>query len=253
MPQVTIRPVKRKGHELVFEEPKEDAHYILGADVAQGATFGVVNEASDWSTLSIWRREPYHLIQVAELRSRADNFAFGLMVATWGRKYNYALVNVERNLAHGVIAGLRSADYPMDRWFRPPVHASVQDGLQMQWFFHKNRASQRILMDTLKDYTAERLMPFSQPLLDELSSLRRSDYGEVDTNGKDLAIACAMAVIADATEEMPDIQIRREEKQDWIDPSRFDTNHFPETRKQTGDVGFNDVDVMARNRDWFDA
>lgn len=242
MPVVTIRDTARRtGHEFISEDPIEDGDYIIGADVAMGSTFGAVNEALDWSTLSVWKREPFHLIQVAELRTRADNFSFGLMVAAWGQKYNHAMVNVERNLAHGVIAGLRSADYPMDRWFRPQVHASSMDALQGQWFFHKNRATQRILMDTLRDYTTERLLAWSPALLEELASLRRDERGDIDTNGKDLVIACAMAIIVDATEEMPTV-IPVKNRPEPPNPSIHDLSHYPEHGKQSGvdGVGFTD-------------
>lgn len=220
------------GVEDVWEPPEPDAQYILGADVAVGATFGRVDERADWSTFSIWKREAFSLIQVAECRSRADNYVFGQMCAAWGLWYNTAIINVERNLAHGVIAGLRTAEYPQDRWFVPPVHASTMEALQGQWFFHKNVSSQKILLDTFKDYLTDRCVVRSARLIEEISTLRRGDDGKVNTNGKDVVIAAAMAVIVDAYTELPHtVTIKRpEEFKPREDDHRYDHNHWKDDK-----------------------
>lgn len=189
----------------VWEDPEPGAEYIMGADVADGATFGVdgVGRAeTDASTFSIYKRTPTTMEQVAQCIHRGDNFEFGRLCAVFAAHYNHALVNVERNRAQGVIAGLRTADYPVHRLYRPPVSAAVTEGLAASYFFHKTAANSKFLMDTLLSWANGRLVVRSATLMEELSTLERDVNGRVETNSKDLTIATAMAVVADATTDM---------------------------------------------------
>jgi hypothetical protein len=245
------------GSEDVWEDPDPDASYVLGADVAQGSTFGVTNERGDWSTFSLWKRDPFNLVQVAECRTRAENFIFGQMIAVWGARYNHAVVNVERNLAHGVIAGLRAANYPQYKWFVPPMHASTMESLQGQWFFHKNRVSQRMLMDTFKNYWTSRMIVQSERLVEEASHLRKGEDGVPNTNGKDLIIAAAMAVIVDAYSEMPEVVPVKErvEKAPSLRDERYDQAHWkkPEVVSDDAPVGFDDSSLFSPTDDGWTA
>lgn len=189
------------GSVVVWEDPVAGAEYIIGSDVADGVTFGtdaIGRRLTDNSTFSIWKRTPLALEQVAECVTQADNFAFGRAIAAWGARYNHALVNVERNRAHAVIAGLRVAQYPVSRLFRPPLQAAASELLSGNYFFQKTASNSKMLIDTVYAWARDRMIPRSRALVHELGTLRRDANGKVDTNGKDVTIACAMAVIADA-------------------------------------------------------
>ena len=193
-----------QGELLLVEKPLENASYIIGADVAEGATFGTAKQSADLSTICILRRDGMHLIQVAEAAYRCENYVFGQIIAALGRWFNNAHVNVERNLAHGVISGLKAAQYPQERWYLPPIQTSTQESVAGNWFFHKNHATQKILLDTLISYMdpeAPRLRLFSPRYVADLASLQSDASGRINTNGKDFVIALAMGVIVDATTE----------------------------------------------------
>lgn len=237
MTTVQIRRVpdslKTVGEIHVLEEPVEGATYIIGADVAQGATFGTAKQEADKSTLCVLRREGMGLVQVAEAAYQNENYVFGQILAAIGQWYNHAWVNVERNLAHGVIAGLRGAGYPQERWYVPPMQASTLDASAQQYFFHKNHGTQKILLDTLISYMdpeAPRLRLFSKRCLNEIASLQQDAHGGVNTNGKDFTIALAMAVIVDATTEFDEQQLEqvkhaRRKAPYGVDPERWNDLH----------------------------
>ena len=141
-----------RGEITVWERPREGAEYIIGADVAQGATFGTAKRDADKSTICVLRRDGMLVHHVAEAVYQTENFSFGQVIAALGQWYNNAWVNVERNLAHGVIAGLRVAQYPTERWYIPPISASTAESQAGSYFFHKNVSTQKVLLDTLLAY-----------------------------------------------------------------------------------------------------
>ena len=192
------------GELFIVETPVEGAQYIIGADVAEGATFGTAKQNADLSTVCILKRDGMALVQVAEAAYRCENYVFGQIIAALGKWYNHAHVNVERNLAHGVIAGLRAAQYPQERWYLPPIQSSTMESVAGNWFFHKNSSTQKVLLDTLISYMdpeAPRLRLFSPRYVADLASLQTDAAGRINTNGKDFVIALSMAVIVDATTE----------------------------------------------------
>ncbi len=209
MTQVTLKLMgsgpSSRGEIQIWEKPVPDVEYILGADVAQGATFGSAKQNADMSTLCILRRDGMTLVQVAEADYRCENFQFGQIIAALGAWYNHAWINVERNLAHGVIAGLKSSGYPQERWYIPPVASSVTEATSWNYFFHKNISTSKVLIDTMLSYMdpeAPRLVLKSKNTLAEIASLQLDANGRVNTNGKDRTIALAMAIIVDATTEV---------------------------------------------------
>jgi hypothetical protein len=244
---VTIREAPG-GSVRIWEDPQPGAEYILGSDVADGVTFGVDaagRKLLDSSTFSIWKRTPLQLEQVAECVCQADNFEFGRAIAAWGMHYNAALVNVERNRAQGVIAGLRVAEYPVHRMFRPPLHAATSEGLAGNYFFQKTASNSKNLMDTVFAWSRDRLIPRSASLVHELGTLRRDQRGVVDTNGRDVTIACAMAVIADAQGDPIEMQAtpasQRKQEVPWnIDPGPEEAPEKQDTVNWDGETGLYD-------------
>ena len=222
-----------KGEDLrVKEKPVADGQYIIGSDVAEGATFGTAKRAGDLSTVCILKREGMSLVQVAEGCYRTENFEVGLVIAALGRWYNSAWVNVERNMAHAIMPALKASGYPPERMYVPPIQASTMEQISGNFFFHKNHATQKVLLDTLVAYMdpqAPRLRLFSKRCLAELASLQMDANGRINTNGKDFTIALAMAVIVDATTEF-DIELLAPAKKPpaapWgVDKEQWDLKH----------------------------
>jgi len=252
------------GELFVIESPVEGAEYIIGADVAEGATFGTAKQTADMSTMCVLKREGMRLVQVAEAAYRCENYTFGQIIAAIGKWFNYAFVNVERNLAHGVIAGLKSAQYPQERWYIPPVQSSIQEQLAGNFFFHKNSSTQKVLLDTLISYMdpeSPRLSMFSQRYIQDIASLQTDANGRINTNGKDFVIALAMAVIVDATTEF-DIAAVVKTKAAPLAPYGVDVQAWNEMhgvqthRKQQSDEApawEGDTDAFGWNPDWGEA
>lgn len=200
MTAITMRKLDKGGSVKLWEPPRPECEYIIGADVAQGATFGEARDDRDSSTICILRREPQRVVQVCEAASKLSTYDFGKLVAAMGVWYNYAWVNVERNMAHGVIAGLEAAGYPSDRWYQPPVQTSVTTHHSGQYFTYKTQQTGRMLIDLLSDYMnpdSGQLVLKSKTLVEEIAALQKDNTGRVETNGRDLTIALCMALVVD--------------------------------------------------------
>lgn len=200
-----------KGDFKVWEEPVPGASYVLGADVALARdtwkNTGSKGVDGDSSTIIILRRDQFRLVQVFQGRSRMEAGMFGEIIAAWGTHYNKALINIERNLADAPFASLSRAGYPLERLYVQPETLSSLGGVGSRYFTTKSHANSKYLLDTLIDYlttfTSEggaKLVLRSSELMAELRKISKDATGRMEsTNGKDLAVALMMAVVADST------------------------------------------------------
>jgi hypothetical protein len=87
----------------IWEEPKENVKYDIGADIAVGS-----NEAGDWSVAQVLRRDTRE--QVAEVHMHVDPKDFGTLLYWLGIYYNVAQLVVEMNgpgfATHGQISSM---------------------------------------------------------------------------------------------------------------------------------------------------
>jgi hypothetical protein len=100
------RIVKREDGPLrVWEEPKAGERYVIGSDVAEGLEHG------DYSCADILRVSDGQM--VAQWHGHIDPDRFGEINYLLGRRYNKALVGIERN-NHGLttLTTLRNKGYP---------------------------------------------------------------------------------------------------------------------------------------------
>ena len=84
---------KADGHLKVWEEPQRGKSYIISADVAEGLTEG------DFSSADVIDHRTGE--QVAQWHGKIHPRPFGKLLAALGRRYNTALIGVERN-NHGL-------------------------------------------------------------------------------------------------------------------------------------------------------
>lgn len=92
----------------VWEEPKEDHDYVIGADVAEGI-------GGDYSVATIVDRDSQRT--VARWRGDVQPADFGEVLEQLGRWYNRALIGVEIN-NHGLTTVQRLVDIGYDRLYR---------------------------------------------------------------------------------------------------------------------------------------
>jgi hypothetical protein len=99
---------ERDGDVLIWEDPIEGELYDMGSDVAEGLD----EDENDASTFTIWKRSTGE--QVAEIQCWEEPYAFAAILNEYGRKYNNALLGVERNNhGHAVLLALMQIfDYP---------------------------------------------------------------------------------------------------------------------------------------------
>jgi hypothetical protein len=76
----------------VFEAPRADRFYVIGADTAEG-----LNDEGDHDYASAHVFDTYTWAEVAHFHKRLDPHNFGLVLADLGWWYRYALLGVERN------------------------------------------------------------------------------------------------------------------------------------------------------------
>jgi hypothetical protein len=98
--------IKRDSGALrVWDEPKPGCRYVIGADVAEGIGHG------DFSCADVLEVETGH--QVAQWHGHCDPDHFGRILDLLGRRYNRALLGVERN-NHGLVTltTIRGENYP---------------------------------------------------------------------------------------------------------------------------------------------
>ncbi|MED1954872.1 DNA packaging protein [Brevibacillus centrosporus] len=103
-------PIKEEldGDVLIWADPEEGELYDMGCDVAEGLD----DKDTDSSTYVIWKRSTGE--QVAELQIKVEPYEFASILDEYGRKYNNALLGVERN-NHGhavLLALIQIFDYP---------------------------------------------------------------------------------------------------------------------------------------------
>jgi hypothetical protein len=173
---------------------------------------------------------PNMMEQVAEVYDRIQPNETGKLTAKLGRWYNEALLNVERNIAEGVILGLRAEEYPEECFYFHRILKSTTGSNEERLFFNKTFASEAELFETFIDMAEHGgILMRSKALFEELQGLResktRTGRTHVETNGKDRAIACLMAAIAhknwhfNPPDASPDVE---DESPPWgVDPNAW--------------------------------
>lgn len=94
-----------KGKIKIWEKPKIDGKYVIGADVSEGLQHG------DFDSADVLKL-PYGQ-QVAHLHGKMDPDTYGEVLNLLGRYYNIALLGVEcNNHGHATIGKLKHLGYP---------------------------------------------------------------------------------------------------------------------------------------------
>ncbi|WP_211828677.1 hypothetical protein [Kistimonas asteriae] len=134
------------GYLLVWEKPKPDMFYAIGADVAEGLEHG------DDSWIDVADKDGY---QVARFKGHPDPDIFAGMLNQVGRWYNNALLGVERNNhGHAVIGRLKpgaegSYNYPNLYVEEDTEHKS--DKRRKRYGWHTNAKTKPLMIDYLNE------------------------------------------------------------------------------------------------------
>lgn len=185
----------RSGRFRQWLPPEHDAEYVVGVDASEGR-----DEEADHTAISVWKRSPTHLEQVAEWFGHLRQGEAGELIGGIGMHYNEALINVERNISGAIEYALRKMPYPEERLFSPPVMHSIDKNPVRSYFTVTTRFNKKTLLDLMGMYMEGRgktLVIRCWELLNELSTLQRDNANNISMHGKDRSMSAVMAVYAD--------------------------------------------------------
>jgi hypothetical protein len=232
-----INSTERMATLKVWEEPIENAYYVIGADPAYGS--------SDWADrfcIQIYRCYADGLDQVAEFAtSELNTYQFAWVVCYLAGAYKNSTLNLEvngpgqavinemRNLkrqaqtmeprkARGLMDVLSHMQHYL--WRRNDSLGGVSNSLG----YLTTHSSKERMLNYFKDYFERGMMNvYSMDLLEEMKSIVR-DQGSIAAYGRnkdDRVIATALACVAFAEQLMPrllQMRMTRDRKEEAITP-----------------------------------
>ncbi len=232
-----INSTERMATLKVWEEPVDNAYYVIGADPAYGS--------SDWADrfcIQIYRCYADGLDQVAEFAtSELNTYQFAWVVCYLAGAYKNSTLNLEvngpgqavinemRNLkrqaqtmeprkARGLMDVLSHMQHYL--WRRNDSLGGVSNSLG----YLTTHSSKERMLNYFKDYFERGMMNvYSMDLLEEMKSVVR-DQGSIAAYGRnkdDRVIATALACVAFAEQLMPrllQMRMTRDRKEEAITP-----------------------------------
>jgi len=186
------------GHEMalrVWERPRSQGVYVIGADVAEGLDHGDYSCAQVLDALSGAQVAMWHGHIAADL--------FGEEVARLGRWYNRALVGVEQN-NHGLttITRLRQLEYPF--LYRHKTVDQVSKKITLKYGWPTNRLTKPLMIDTLGAAIREgEIAVYDKRTVGELKTYIRDEMGKMHGSPHDdtvMAMAIAVQMLQYALE-----------------------------------------------------
>jgi hypothetical protein len=232
-----INSTERMATLKVWEEPVDNAYYVIGADPAYGS--------SDWADrfcIQIYRCYADGLDQVAEFAtSELNTYQFAWVVCYLAGAYKNSTLNLEvngpgqavinemRNLkrqaqtmeprkARGLMDVLSHMQHYL--WRRNDSLGGVSNSLG----YLTTHSSKERMLNYFKDYFERGMMNvYSMDLLEEMKSIVR-DQGSIAAYGRnkdDRVIATALACVAFAEQLMPrllQMRMTRDRKEEAITP-----------------------------------
>lgn len=192
------RPLREEdnGCLVLFEDPEPGVGYVLSADVAEGKTVqvGQAGEGgSDYSAAVLLRADSGR--QVGHYRGRPRPGEYGVVLAALGRRYNKALLVVERNNhGHAVIEKLKDLDYPC--LYVHATHGQLKGDGEFGWL--TTERSRALALAHLQNVLARGIdWIASREVLVELNTFVHSHRGRMEAQAgthddlvMSLAIAC---------------------------------------------------------------
>lgn len=116
--ECSLSPIKSEMNDelRVYEEPIKNRQYIIGADTATG-------ESDSWQAAVVIERESGK--QVAEYRSKQPIEVYANVLAMLGKRYNLAVIGVEKNnMGRAVLVHL-ALKYPNENIYIQPKGSDV--------------------------------------------------------------------------------------------------------------------------------
>jgi hypothetical protein len=129
-----------KGELRVWELPRQDEQYFLGADVAGGLAHG------DWSCCNVLNSKGQ---QVAQWHGKIAPDLFGEVCFWLGKMYNYGLLGIEVNFGDSAAIKCRDMGYPYMYVRKELDNAYTEDKQQSKLGWLTTSKSKRLIIDMM--------------------------------------------------------------------------------------------------------
>jgi hypothetical protein len=172
---------------------RNDDRVIIGSDTAEG----VGSDRSTWTARAFkdWR------LLAAYQSSQVEPKELASILNTWGRRFDCALLVVEKN-AHGITVLRHLRDdyqYPIDRIYHRSVLDRSQTEVQQRIGWATTGESKPLLLDAGRELLGAALQGLagvpSRHALRDAFGVRRGTDGKIDLNGKDMLVSEMLAWI----------------------------------------------------------
>jgi hypothetical protein len=178
---------EKEGELTVWEEAKPGKRYIIGADVAEGIGIG------DFSVAAVIDHATGE--QVAEWHGHCDPDEFGTILVSLGKRYNVALLAVERN-NHGLMTVTTIVNERYSRVYSEMVPEPPGPPRKRYGWRTDSKTKPLILDHLVKEVREDSHGIRSDGLIEEMMSFKRQDNGKMEADvGRhdDRVIAYAIA------------------------------------------------------------
>ncbi|MCP1226791.1 hypothetical protein, partial [Sebaldella sp. S0638] len=169
----------------IYEYPVKGHEYVVGSDVAEGL------EEGDKSTFVIIDRETKKTVVTAEYTVKPDEH--GNILYKYASEYNNALLGVERNNhGHSTLNTLEKTLEYENLFHMIRYNTKTKEETEkLGW--ETTAQSKFLMLDELDTaHRNEDLIILDKRIIDQMMTVQKED-GKVNVNGKDLAVALAIA------------------------------------------------------------
>jgi hypothetical protein len=205
------------GYVTIYEQPKKDYPYAIGADVAEGTINGDYDAAHVLDNIT--------LNQVAVFHGKTDVDLYAIELDKLGRFYNNAVLAPEVNFNPGIVINLEKMGYPK-QYMRQSIDKITKD-IQMKFGFKTDRTTRPVIISDLVELVREHIH-----LINDVATLRemivfiKNDQGRPEAQqGKHDDLIMALAIALKATEQQTKVSKERQ----------LDLSKLPEDMKQDYD------------------
>ena len=189
-----LRPFS-KGKLRIYELPRPGAHYVCGADAAQGGP------DSDDSSFVIFRLSPESgkLVEVASYNDRVEATEFAGLLYRISKFYNGALLGVERNDKAGfAVLEILRKEFKYNRLYWHKDVLNVKKQTTVQWGWNTDGPSRQVMIkDGITWFTKKYLVIRSREVLEQMDTfVENPETGKIAASGgnhDDLVMAMLIA------------------------------------------------------------
>lgn len=204
------------GNLKIWEFPIKETNYVFGVDVSEGILVDKYdNRKSDWSVVSVWRRDIYK--KVAQWRGKIDPDLLGNIAYAIGHFYNYGWIGVEDNW-HGLTT-LKNLQKRYSRLYYKIILDEKTNEKTRKLGWHTDHTVKGYLIDCLASIVREEIaIIYSEETIREyLTYIEWPDGRLAAQSGKHDDIVMADAIALQVHKQMPWVRFetKPESTRDW--------------------------------------